>query len=113
MVPAGTMLSRSLVALAVAAAAPIYPVTPVYDGMPPPRLRDPLSKPLRVVYGHLEACGTPKVPNHPQARFAACTRRGGVIYLPNPCDYGDREEFARLACHEQAHREGWGADHGP
>jgi len=31
--------------------------------------------------------------------------------LPNPCLYGDREEYARLACHELGHANGWPRDH--
>jgi hypothetical protein len=89
-----------------------YPQTLEYAGMPPPRLRASIPQVIRIVFGHLEDCGRPNIPGDPNAHFAACIRYGGVAYLPNPCDYGDREEFARLMCHEQAHFAGWPKDHG-
>jgi hypothetical protein len=96
------------------AAASSYPKTEIYDGMPPERLRSPSPRIARVVFGHVEECGRPSIPDHPNAAFAACIRNDGIVYLPNPCDYGDREEFARLACHEQAHLAwAWPKDHGP
>lgn len=33
-----------------------------------------------------------------------------VTILPNPCLYKD-EPYARLACHELGHDNGWGPDH--
>jgi len=90
-----------------------YPRTVLYDGMPPPTMRGASSQSMRIVFGHVELCGKPNIPDHPDARFEACIRNDGIVYLPNPCDYGDREEFARLACHEQAHMAWhWPPDHG-
>lgn len=88
------------------AAMTAYPRTFVFDGMPPPRLRSPLK--MTVETGAVAKCGTPS-PGHV---FEAC-ERDGTVFLPNPCSYGDREEFARLFCHEQAHLQSWPADHGP
>ncbi len=51
----------------------------------------------------------------------ACTRLGlagdgrilrSDVTLPNPCEGFEGEDFARLACHELAHINGWPADHG-
>jgi hypothetical protein len=93
--------------------AAMAPKTEVYDGMPPKRMRQSSLRAATVVFGHVEECGKPDVPGHPGAAFLACIRNDGTVYLPNPCDYGDREEFARLACHEQAHLFwAWPKDHG-
>ena len=30
-----------------------------------------------------------------------------ITFLPNPCNLGDREIYAKIACHEAGHRNGW------
>lgn len=98
-------------ALALLLAAQVaFPSTPFYDGMPPSRFDRPHV--MRVVYGRVDECGKPNMPGYPNAFFASCIRHNGVIYLPDPCAYGAREQFARLACHEAAHTSGWPAEHG-
>lgn len=43
--------------------------------------------------------------------FYACVQ-GGKLIAPNPCDYPLDQSFAKLMCHETAHRRGWPASHG-
>lgn len=45
----------------------------------------------------------------PGSTFLAC-HYAGTIYVPNPCGFPD-EQFAQIACHELAHRQGWTAMH--
>jgi hypothetical protein len=43
----------------------------------------------------------------------ACTKaNNGPLILPNPCSYGANDAYAKLVCHELAHRNGWPATHG-
>jgi hypothetical protein len=98
------MKALSLFLVIITSAAAAVPVTPAYDGMPPARFEGPAK--LKVVFGRVDLCGTSSF-----GTFEACVRKG-VTYLPDPCAYGDREEFARLACHEIAHVRGWGPNHG-
>lgn len=101
------MIAAALLRSAVAASL-VVPTTPFYDGMPPARFQGPGV--MKIDFGHVEKCGVPKMPDHPNAKFAACWRHG-IAYLPNPCNYPN-EEFARLACHEKAHGMKWPYDHG-
>jgi hypothetical protein len=99
-----------LKALALACAAfPLasatYPITDTFDGMPPPRLRAPMQMTVRT--GAVAECGDAG----PSRVFEACVR-GTTVFVPNPCDY-PTEKFAILLCHEQAHLQGWPAEHGP
>lgn len=54
---------------------------------------------------------------NPPYRILACHKRiGGTSYivLPNPCPHGAAGEyFARLACHEAGHAQGWTGLHEP
>lgn len=86
------------------AAMSAYPRTEFFDGMPPERLRGPAV--MTVETGAVDKCGKAA----PGYQFEACVR-DDTVYLPNPCDY-PREKFATLMCHEQAHRNGWGKEHG-
>lgn len=101
------MTVRALLSLSLFVAASALaqvPTTKFYDGMPPARFMGPAS--THIVFGRLDLCGKPE-----RGYFEACVR-GKTTYLPDPCTYGDREEFARLACHELAHIRRWPADHG-
>lgn len=35
-----------------------------------------------------------------------------TMHLPNPCDYPQSDAYARLACHEMGHINGWPGYHG-
>ena len=98
-----------LFALFLTLTAAAIPTSLMYDGLPPARFDKPHK--MQVVYGRVDECGKPNVPDHPNAYFEACVRHG-VTFLPDPCAYGERETFARLACHEAAHVRGWPATHG-
>lgn len=40
------------------------------------------------------------------------TKEGvSVITMPNPCALGNSEFYAKIACHEAAHGQGWGREH--
>ena len=40
------------------------------------------------------------------------TKNGvSVIFMPNPCPVGDLERYAKILCHENAHNQGWSAEH--
>jgi hypothetical protein len=100
---------RSLLLAMIAAplvAAPTYPVTLVYDGMPPPRFRE--SATVTVKTGAVAECGDAA----PGLTFEACVR-DKTVFIPNPCDF-PAEKLAVLLCHEIAHAANhWPAEHGP
>jgi hypothetical protein len=56
-------------------------------------------------------CGKPE----PGFVMIACRRQThdgvDVVFMPNPCPIGDREFYAKIACHEMAHVNGWTGDH--
>jgi hypothetical protein len=97
------MLRSALLALSVSASA-MYPRTEVFDGMPPSRFRAPAT--MTVETGSVDKCGKAA----PGLFFEACVRNN-VVHVANPCDYPG-EQFARLLCPEQAHLNGWPAEHG-
>jgi hypothetical protein len=46
----------------------------------------------------------------------ACRRQlqdsgANVLFMPNPCPMGGREFYAKIACHELGHVNGWTGDH--
>lgn len=91
--------------LAVAAlSSQAVPTTMFYDGMPPARFQGPAT--VKIAFGRVDKCGDAGQGHY----FESCIR-GGVTYLPDPCAFPE-ETFARLACHEVAHKRGWPKDHG-
>lgn len=46
------------------------------------------------------------------AVFAYSLQDKNTIHLPNPCTYPASDAYARLACHEMAHINGWPGYHG-
>lgn len=82
------------------------------DGWPPVRYRK--DNATQVSFLHQMSievvCGKAKKPKV----MMACTNvESGAIALPNPCEYPDRDDFARIACHELGHLNGWAGEHGP
>lgn len=91
--------------IALVSASADYPKTMFYDGMPPPSMRGAAT--FTISTGTVAECGEAGSGHV----FEAC-ERGGVVHMPNPCDF-QNEKFAVLLCHEQAHIAwGWPADHG-
>jgi len=86
--------------------------TAIYAGMPPERFRGDTAAIVLFVGDVGAQCG-----QKPPYRMLACHRRikgTSYIVLPNPCPFGDDGEyFARLACHEAAHAQGWTGMHEP
>lgn len=39
-------------------------------------------------------------------------KKRAVMHLPNPCTYPQTDAYARLACHEMGHANGWPGYHG-
>lgn len=91
------------------AAFAAIPTTYIYDGMPPNRYQGNAEVTVRFVNepNAPDACGLAA-----QGTFEACFRNG-VLILRNPCPLGPTESYARLTCHELAHRNGWPGKHGP
>lgn len=100
-----------LLALLSAAVAVAIPASRLDDGFPPLRFQSDavvlvhfVSRPLPAVCGEI-----PK-----GYRLNGCVPVVGVheAYLPNPCasEFAG-QSFARYACHEMGHVNGWSADH--
>lgn len=49
------------------------------------------------------------IPPHPDSIIMACVNDigGKHVILPNPCKYAEKDAYARLACHEMSHTNGW------
>src|SRR5688572_20541417 len=80
----------------------------VNNGLPPERFRG--NSVSFVVFtsraGINVACGVAR----PGFIIIACKRQIDgvpVIFMPNPCPMGERETYARIMCHENAHTLGW------
>lgn len=85
----------------------------VNSDMPPVRFQD---NNVAVVQftdqaGIHKYCGTPE----PGFQIIACRRQAengaSVLFMPNPCLTGGLEFYAKIACHELGHVNGWSADH--
>lgn len=104
---------KALLAMAAAAllsAPSAYEHGPVYAGMPPLRLQGDGIGVVAYVSDLAPYCG--KAP--PGYTIYGCHRQidgVGVSFLLNPCTFGDFEFWARIACHEAGHRNGWSGNH--
>lgn len=101
-------LTATLAAMFLAAPSPLAHGL-VYSGMPPERFQADGYGLVVYVTDVSLYCGS-----RPGVVIYACHKMidgVSVTYLPNPCAYGATEWHARLACHEAAHRSGWGANH--
>lgn len=102
------MMLRGIAALSV-----LFPTAAgtINDGLPPERFM--ADNYATVVFtNRIEGfCGKLPAP----AQIIACRRRTvegqDVLFLPNPCGLGNVEFYARIACHELGHVNGWSADH--
>jgi hypothetical protein len=66
-----------------------------------------ITKPVHFTHSIELYCGKAPEGYH----FSGCVR-DGELTLPNPCDPAySHEKFAKLACHELAHLNGWPGDH--
>jgi hypothetical protein len=86
-------------------------ISPVDDGYPPVRYQGDATISTTILGGNLyEACGVTPVPGF---KLEACSMPWeNKLVLPNPCDVSFAgETFARLACHELGHLNGWPGDH--
>lgn len=91
-----------------------YPVTKWFAGMPPDRFQGD-NKAIVVFTSDVPGqCGV-KTPDG--INLIACHARtpdgGSIIALPNPCQFGEWDWYARVACHEIGHAAGWPSFHGP
>lgn len=75
--------------------------------MPPVRFMGDAGSIVAFVTDLNQTCGTPPK----DKKWAGC-RRGDIIYLPNPCPFALKGNYAWRVCHELAHRNGWPAYHG-
>ena len=88
------------------------PGTPFFAGMPPVKYQANNAQVVVFTSDLRQFCGAPE----PGMVILGCARKMGntpVLFLPNPCLLGDREFYARIACHELGHRNGWTALHEP
>jgi hypothetical protein len=74
--------------------------------LPPQRFQGDAGAMVQFKTDVTKLCG---VSPDPKKRMAAC-QDGEFIVLPNPCQFA--EPYARIVCHEMAHKQGWPADHG-
>jgi hypothetical protein len=82
------------------------PGTVNFDGWPPRRFRQDSAAQVSFVQPSLVgyAC------RDPDPLLEACQWDDRIV-LPNPCTFPATDDYARLACHELAHRNGWPVDH--
>lgn len=84
---------------------------PVYSGMPPERFQGDGVAVVIFTSDVAAFCGQ----SEPGTRRVACATKSEdgvpIMVLPNPCPIGDVEVFARLACHEGGHAQGWTGNH--
>ena len=79
-----------------------------FDGWPPARFTgDTKAQVTFVAPDKVAKACEEKDPDHV---LEAC-QDGGHIVLPNPCTFPLTDNYARLACHELAHRSGWAGNH--
>jgi hypothetical protein len=94
----------ALLGLSLAGCAAVIALDPVQE--PPPQFRGDVTAriefvaPERVSLRCMER-GVPYLAN-------ACTGQG-LMTMPNPCGFSDA--YAKIACHEMAHINGWANDH--
>lgn len=83
--------------------------TPYSDAWPPERYDQDEGATVVFVNPRLIAslCGAP-----PKGMIVEACEDEDRIILPNPCGFPKTDEYARLACHEKAHRSGWPGTHG-
>lgn len=83
---------------------------PLFAGMPPHRFQGDGASVVIFASDVTRYCG-PAPAGYVKLGCQGTKDGVPIIVLPNPCIVGDREAFARIACHEGAHRNGWGGNH--
>lgn len=86
------------------------PNTPYFTGLPPAEFQSDNAQVVVFTSTVTRFCG-----EAPEGiRIIACSRtvnKTPVLFLPNPCLAGQTEYYARIACHELGHRNGWSGNH--
>lgn len=83
---------------------------PIYSGMPPERYQGDSIGIVAYVTDLETYCGPPT----PGTVMLGCHRvieGTSVQFLRNPCQFGETNWYARIACHESAHSAGWTGRH--
>lgn len=99
----------------LAVAAPFGPGTVNYDGWPPARYDAHAIVKVRFadpsdINGPF--CGKAAAGMQTLACAAFDNTSGEwIITLPEPCSYPQSDNYARLACHEKGHANGWPGNH--
>ena len=101
-------------ALSVSRTRPVAVSTGLVNAdMPPERYRG--SSVSVVVFtdreGIEERCGKAEKGNIIIACHTRTKDGVSIITMPNPCAVGDIEFYAKIACHENGHAQGWGREH--
>lgn len=95
--------------LSLSSAAPVD--RPYFAGMPPERYQGEGAA-VVMFADNVEAYCPASIPDGYVLLGCAFEYEGApVLVLPNPCPLGDAEMFARIACHELGHRNGWTGRH--
>jgi hypothetical protein len=101
------------IALALASTLNPYPVTPVFDGWPPPRFQIMPDKAVHILFGRVAInaeCGYAQWP----LVIEACSQPDEkLLIMPDPCKFPAEDNYARLMCHELGHLARWPGTHGP
>ncbi|WPZ05474.1 hypothetical protein [Pelagerythrobacter marinus] len=95
--------------LSVASAAPVE--RPYFAGMPPERFQGEGVAIVMFADDVNDHCPLGVPAGYTLLGCAFQVEGTPVLVLPNPCPMGDVELFARIACHELGHRNGWSGGH--
>ena len=103
---------KLLLTLAVALAATVGTSSTIDSGYPPDRYQVDGSAASATFLSGQEPinmlCGAAPAGFH----TLACVKPGAHLILPNPCGTAFLgEDYAKIACHELGHLNGWPADH--
>lgn len=109
----GALTVATLVVPAVAAPAPVYAGNASSE-RPPERFTRDFAGPLTVRLAPILRCDGGVAPNG--YSFVGCTTLNPVgnngLALQNPCDHKFLgESYAKYACHELGHLNGWSVEH--
>jgi len=99
------MRALALVPLLLATSSPDRPGwgTTVFDGWPPERFQHMPDKAVRIIFGRVAInaeCGRTL---WPEVIEACSISQDELLVMPDPCQFPETDDFARLMCHEIAH----------
>lgn len=101
----------ALAASQLVAPAESRPPSLVDSGWPPQRYMGEAAALVAFADDVGALCGRPADPRY--TILACASRAEKIIVLPNPCAAQFRQEYyARIACHEKGHINGWPGTHG-